>query len=304
MSIVNVIASVAGRFPKAVMQLRTFKAMHRFVRFGGEFDKLPFMWAYVCRAEIANGNNPDWALKADKYRVRRFVADRIGERYLIPLYGAWDNPDDIDFDSLPESFILKTNNGCATNIFVHDKAALDRHDAVRRLKKALAFPYPQLTGQLHYAPIRPCVIAEQLMEQGGGAGSLTDYKVHCVNGEPVRIYVFKDRDEVTHFDFKVMAFDAEWKEYPEALTERFRSAPGEIARPECLDEMLDAARKLAAGEEYARIDFYIINGRIYFGEITLTPDTACHPAYPPTAMNPILDRIKADRRSGRSNHSF
>ncbi len=304
MNLLSIIGAGASCFPKTILQLRSFKALHRFISFSRPFDEVPFMWEYVCRAEIANKANPDWAMKADKYAVRRFVAGRIGEKYLIPLYGVWAKPEDIDFDALPDKFILKTNNGCATNVFVHDKSRLDRGEVIARLRKSLAFPYPELTAQPHYSMINPCVIAEKLMEQGDGAGSLTDYKIHCVNGEPVRIYVFKDRDEVTHFDFKVMAFDEQWNEYPEALTDRFRAEPGSIARPECLEEMLEAARRLSAGEEYARIDFYVIDGRLYFGEITLTPDTASHPAYPMTSMNVILDRIKADRRSGKSTKTF
>lgn len=304
MNLLSIIGAFASRFPRLIMQLRSFKAMRRFVSFTEPFDEVPFMWEYVCRAELANKDNPDWAMKADKYAVRRFVADRIGEKYLIPLYGVWEKPEEIDFDSLPDKFILKTNNGCATNVFVRDKSRLNRSEAVVSLRKSLAFPYAELTGQPHYSLIEPRVIAEKLMEQGGGAGSLTDYKIHCVNGEPVRIYVFRDRDEVTHFDFKVMAFDEQWREYPEALTDRFRAAPGTIERPACLGEMLDAARRLSAGEEYARIDFYIVDGRIYFGEITLTPDTASHPAYPVTSMNVILDRIKADRRNGKSPKTF
>lgn len=304
MSLTTITAKIAGKYPKAILQLRTFKALHRFIRFSRPFKDIPFMWEYVCRSAVAHASDESWALKADKLGVRDFVAARIGSKYLIPLLGHWEDPADIDFDSLPHSFILKTNNGCGTNIFVHDRDTLDRPWAIAKLRKDLVFPYPELSGQRHYSLIKPAVIAEQLMSQGNGASSLNDYKIHCVNGEPVRIYVFTGRDEVAHFDFKVMAFDTDWNEHPEALNEGYKAAPGSIERPACLDEMLDCARKLAQGEEYARIDFYVIDGKIYFGEITLTPDTVCHPAFTTDGMNPILERIKADRRSGRSKATF
>ncbi len=301
--IVNLLAKIGRAFPKLVIQTRAFKAAKRFVNLTGPLDKTTCMMEYVFRSASFNAKNKDWAMKADKLAVRDFVAKRIGEQYLIPLLGAWEDGNDIDFDALPDKFILKTNNGCATNIFVHDKSKLDKAKAITDLNKALKFPYPELTAQQHYSLIPPRIIAEKFMKEEGRT-SLTDYKIHCVNGKPVRIYVFLDRDEKTHFDFRVMAFDTDWNEYPEAINERFRAAEGSIKRPENLDELLRCAHELSKDEEYARIDFYIIDGRTYFGEITLTPDTSAHPAYPTKGMNVILDRILADRQEGISKNTF
>ncbi len=297
------IKSIARKFPKLIVQLRSLKALHRFVSLSGPIESVPHMWSYVFRAALANGRNAQWAVKADKLAVRDFVASHIGEQYLIPLLGSWADAADIDFDTLPEQFILKTNNGCATNIFVHSKANLNRPQVIKQLNNALKFPYPELTAQHHYALIPPRIIAEQLMVEPGHE-SLTDYKIHCVNGKPVRIYVFQDRNEKEHFNFKVMAFDQQWNEHPEALAKQFRAKAGSIPRPAQLDEMLRCASALAKDEEYARIDFYLINGKIYFGEITLTPDTAAHPAYPLHSMDPMLNQIKADRAAGISKATF
>ncbi|MDE6513219.1 MAG: hypothetical protein K2L05_03420, partial [Muribaculaceae bacterium] len=99
------LSAIARRFPKLIIQLRSLKSIHRLVRLSGRFDKIPHMWAYVFRAELANRNNPQWAMKADKLAVRQFVAERIGEEYLIPLLGSWSKAADIDFDSLPDQFI-------------------------------------------------------------------------------------------------------------------------------------------------------------------------------------------------------
>lgn len=297
------IKAIARKYPKLIIQLRSLKAIRRFVPLSGPIESVPYMWSYVFRAALANGQNPLWAMKADKFRVREFVANRIGKQYLIPLLGNWSDASEIDFDKLPEQFILKTNNGCATNIFVHSKKSLDRNKVIKELNSALKFPYPELTAQNHYSLIQPQIIAEKLMTEPGH-DSLTDYKIHCVNGQPVRIYVFQDRNEKEHFNFRVMAFDSDWNEHPEALTEQFRAASGSIPRPAQLDEMLRCASALADGEEYVRIDFYLINDQVYFGEITLTPDTAAHPAYPLHSMDPILDQIKADRAAGMSKAAF
>ncbi len=293
------LAKVAAQCPGLIANLRYFKKFHRFGNFKGDVDTMSLFVDYVFRVMLENGGNQRWALRADKYAVRAEVASIVGDKYLIPLYGHWDNPEDIDFDSLPDSFVLKTNNGCGTNIIVHDKSTLDRKAAVKQLKKSLEFPYPQFTGQLHYSLIKPCVIAEKLMVEKGHK-SLTDYKFYCVNGEPVRIYTFMERDEVHHFDFKVMAFDPQWNEHPEALTEKYRAPEGAIKAPAQLGEMMDIARKLSADDEFVRVDLYLIDGRIYFGELTYTPDSAFAAAFVANGMNPMLDKIKADRRAGKT----
>ncbi|MDE6277101.1 MAG: hypothetical protein K2M06_03240 [Muribaculaceae bacterium] len=302
----NLIASVAKHFPKAVMGARIVKGLHRFPRLNCKFEDIPYMFIYVSKAAIANGSNPVWAVMADKYASREFVAKRIGEEHLIPLYGHWENPEDIDFDSLKPPYILKTNNGCGTNIFVHEDTKVDRDEIIRTMKKALAFPYPELTGQLHYSMIKPCVIAEKLMTQGAGERSLIDYKVQCVNGVPQRIIVISDRGEGkgNNFSFKIMTFDTDWNPLPETVSEEYRDNPEHIKRPDNLEEMLEMASKLSVDEEFLRVDFYIIDGKIYFGELTCTPDTAIAPVYVPEGMNAILDKIKADRKAGKSKRPF
>lgn len=294
----NIIAKFARRRPSTVWRLRHFKHFHNMLKLNTSFKDIPDLWTYVVRASIKNGNNARWSLMADKYAVREEVAKLIGKQYLIPILGHWERPEEIDFNNLPEQFILKTNNGCGTNIFVHDKSKLDRGAIVAQLKKDLAFPYPELTGQLHYALIKPCVIAEQLMDQPG-ATSLTDYKIHCVNGEPRIIYRFSERGEIDHFKFKLNAYTPQWQQIghyqsPEEVTD---NAP-DLDKPECLEELLALARKLSAGEEYVRVDFYIIDNHIYFGEMTYTPDVGAHHAFVPymKVMDYILQQIKNEHK--------
>ena len=299
MSLTKFIANIAKLSPSTIWRLRHFVHFHNFVKLNPDFEDIPDLWTYVIRASIENKNNARWALMADKYAVREVVKNTIGEKYLIPLLGKWDKGEDIDFDTLPDSFILKTNNGCGTNIFVHDKSKIDKPAIIAQLNKALQYPYPELSGQLHYSLIKPCIIAEKLMIQDGGRSSLTDYKIHCVNGEPVIIYTFSDRDELTHFDFNLNSYTPAWQEIPPFTSpEEIRNNKPAANKPACLDEMLELARKLSAGEEYVRVDFYITDGKIYFGEMTYTPDTRIHPAFKSyrKVMGYILDRIKATRR--------
>lgn len=297
-TLTDIIARLARRSPSLVWRARHFKHFHRRLKLHTSFVDIPDLWTYVVRSSINNGNNRRWAMMADKLAVRDEVASLIGEQYLIPLLGHWDDPAKIDFDALPSEFILKTNNGCGTNIFVHDKSSIDRRAIIAQLRQALAFPYPELTGQLHYSLIKPCVIAEKLMKQAD-ASSLTDYKIHCVNGCPVIIYRFSERGEIDHFSFKLNAYTPQWQQIghyqdPDDVV----GATADSDRPACLDEMLEAASKLSAGEEYVRVDFYIINGHIYFGEMTYTPDVGAHPAFKPymKVMTHILNRIKSEHK--------
>ena len=298
MNFLQHISKISAKMPHFVNAARYFKHFQRWPKTKMPFDELPTMWHYVVWSGIENRNNPQWGILADKYAVRAEVERLIGNGHLPELYGHWDNPDNIEWDKLPKSFILKTNNGCGTNIFVHDKSKIDRKDVVKRLKKSLSFPFGDLSGQPHYSLIAPCVIAEEILVQDGGKKSLTDYKIHCVNGEPVAIYIFEDRDEVHHFDFNMRGYTADWKRLPEyGSIKEFENAPVAPERPEILDELFDTARKLSAGHEYVRVDLYYTNGIIYFGELTFTPDTLYHKCYAPYQymMTHLLDRIKEGR---------
>lgn len=297
---INLIAAVASRMPYTVAKVRYFKHFRRWPGLKGDIRKFDRMVQYVFRHGLDNRDNPRWALMADKYAVREEIDRLLGEGHLVPLLGHWEKPEDIDFDVLPTSFILKTNNGCGTNIFIHDKGKIDREAIVARLKKSLSFPYPSLSGQLHYAHIPPCVVAEEILIQDGDHKSLTDYKIHCVNGEPQIIYVFTDRDEVRHFDFDMKAYTPEWipvspGQTPDTVRNQYNEGSSclDTHKPEWIDDMLDMARRLAEGEEYVRIDFYHTNGRTIFGEMTYTPDTAFHSCYHPyqEAMRYLLDKI-------------
>lgn len=200
----------------------------------------------------------------DKYLVRKYVSEKIGEDYLVPLLGAWNKFDDIDFESLPEKFVLKTNHGCATNIIVTDKQNMDLQHAEQSMEKWLSMNYAFNNGlELHYMNIQPRIIAEEYLENAGG--DLKDYKVFCFNGKADCIMYLSDRKTGLRMAF----FDLNWNKLD--FTYSYPRIEEEIPCPPNLSKMIELAERLAAGFAHVRVDFYILNdGSIKFGEMTFT----------------------------------
>lgn len=216
-----------------------------------------------------------WTLCADKYRMRDYIADKGFVCNLPELYGHWDNPDEIDFDILPNSFVLKSNNGCGTVKIVNDKNQLDIKATKKMLKKWLK-PYGYVGGQTHYLRIKPCIIAEELLHQSDdlkmfSPNSLVDYKMWCFGGEPESIWVAYNRHNALMVNMAL--YDKEWNPMPQYLqdTKLEKYNPDvSVPKPSCLEEMLGIARVLTEPFPEVRLDFYVINGKPYIGEMTFT----------------------------------
>ena len=211
-----------------------------------------------------------WTRLADKYRVRKYV-EQCGLGHTLPrLYGMWKSPGQIDFEALPRSFVLKTNNGSGSVILVRDKESLteDQRQRMRKqLGKWMKQCYGIRTAELHYKPIEPCIIAEEFLDDHSDSVSILDYKVHCCSGEPQCIVVCHDRvGHNTHFTL----YENDW-------TPRFERVPKQLRgekvfpKPPVLDEMLEACRILSKDFPFVRIDWYVADGKLYFGEMTFTP---------------------------------
>ena len=204
---------------------------------------------------------------ADKYLVRNWVAEKIGEQYLIPLLGVWDDFDDIDFDTLPDQFVLKCNHSFGTNMIVRDKNSFDKRYAREKINAWLAIDLgAQPSLQLHYSRIEPKIIAEKFITDSGKNNDINDYKFWCFNGHVEHIQVDKNRstNHVQRF------YSTDWKPLPLILG---RHKPdNEIEeKPSKLDEMLKIAGTLSLGFSIVRVDLYHVNDKIYFGEMTFTP---------------------------------
>lgn len=213
-----------------------------------------------------------WTLCADKYRMREYVSScGLGE-YLPQLYGHWKNPADIEFDKLPNEFVLKSNNGCGTVKIVRDKTQLDIPSTIKLLKSWIK-PYGYIGGQTHYLHISPCIIAEELLHQRTDMNvaqqSLTDYKIWCFHGKPECILVIRDR---VGRGYLMDMYDTNWERIPNSLkNNEHNGVTGEkIPKPVCLNKMFEIAQKLAEPFIEVRCDFYIIEDKPIIGELTFT----------------------------------
>jgi len=207
-------------------------------------------------------------LCADKFLVRKWVEKRLGESVLIPLLGVWDNADDIDFDDLPNRFVLKCNHGCAMNIIVSDKNSCNIKKITKKLNEWLEINYAFVTGdfQLHYGNIKPKIIAEEYLQENG-LNDLKDYKFFCFDGIPRYCQVITERSSVETIDF----FDMNWVHMPFVGLAKCANSDKCIKKPITFSEMIIAAEKLANGFKFVRVDFYEVNNKLYFGEMTFTP---------------------------------
>ena len=208
---------------------------------------------------------------ADKYRVRNWVAEKIGAQYLIPLLGVWDSFDDINFDDLPNSFVLKVNHSSSKNIFVRDKKTFDKERARRNINLWMTITYVY-AFELHYSQIDRKIIAEELMINRDEP-DIDNYKFWCFNGAPLYCAVESGRSaDGSLANLCMDFFDMNWK-----LTDVERSDhpnsehPELIPPPKTFELMKELAAKLAEGFPFVRVDFYEIDGRVYFGEMTFTP---------------------------------
>lgn len=203
---------------------------------------------------------------ADKYLVREWVAENIGDDYLIPLLGVWDKIEEINFDLLPSQFVLKANHGSGWNIVVRDKSQLDYRDVKKMCHKWLHTNYGKENLEPQYVSIPPKLIVEEYLENEGG--NLYDYKVHCFQGKAKFIHYIGGR--ATNDTCEVF-YDAKWNRMP-FTTNSYPRFKSEIPKPDNLDELLHLAESLAGDFDYVRVDIYVLNnGTFKFGEMTFTP---------------------------------
>lgn len=223
-------------------------------------EKLQWMKLYY--------RNPLLPKLVDKVAVKEYVAQKIGMQYVIPtiMGGAnWHDPDEIDFDSLPDQFVLKCNHDSGSACICKDKAHFDREAAKQKLRQAMKRNYYWAGREWAYRQVTPCIFAEKYMEDESHR-ELKDYKVFCFGGKPYFIQVDFNR----FAGHKRKIYDPDWIDIDIALG--FPTDPSvHIEKPEKLDEMLRLAEKLSEGFPFVRVDFYSIYDKLYFGEMTFYP---------------------------------
>ncbi len=217
---------------------------------------------------------PLQTIVSDKYLVRDYVEKKIGTEYLIPLYGNWFRFDDIDFDTLPEQFVLKCNHDSGGLAICKEKKTFDKENAKKIINKSLKDNFFYIGREYQYKNIIPRIICERFISDNGNVPK--DYKIYCFNGKPDVILVCKDRFRNDSHKAQYFYFDQNWNFMPLNKGDKLLKTPN-IERPKNLDKMLSIARKLSEDFIFARIDLYNIDGKIYFGEITLTPNSGFDP---------------------------
>ena len=212
--------------------------------------------------------NPLYTTLVDKYLVRDYIKANLGEEYLIPLLGVWDKAEDIDFDTLPNEFVLKCNHNSGLGMYIcKDKNKLSETDIAnirKDLNKGIQENYYLRYREWPYKNVPRKIIAEKYMTDESGY-ELKDYKFFCFNGEVKALYVACDRNkqnEETKFDF----FDTEFNHLP--FKNAHPNSTKAIKKPKSFEKMLEIATNLSKGFPHVRIDLYDINGKIYFGEFT------------------------------------
>lgn len=223
---------------------------------------------------------PEYTTMVDKYAVKEYVATRIGNEYIIPTIGVWDSVEDIEWDKLPDQFVLKTTHGGGGNgVFIcKDKNVFDKKKAIKSLKESMKSDIYHSYREWPYKNVPRKIIAEVFMEQAASSEKkdLDDYKFFCFNGEPMYCQVIRDRHTKETIDF----YDMDWNHQefvglnPIAhnnQTQVARNGLTPVARPSKYELMIDICRKLSKDIPFIRVDLYVINELIYFGELTFFP---------------------------------
>lgn len=211
-----------------------------------------------------NDRHAEYTQMVDKIDAKKYVASIIGDKYIIPTLGVWNSVDVIEWDKLPNQFVIKVSSDSGGIVVCKDKQTLDIEKAKEKLTNGWGKNYYVHNKEYPYRDLTPRIIAEEYKEDESGY-ELRDYKIFCFNGEPKILFVASDRQkagEDTKFDF----FDLNWNHLP--FTNGHPNSKEFIAKPKNFEEMLEIAKKLSVGIPQVRIDLYNCNGQIYFGEIT------------------------------------
>lgn len=212
-----------------------------------------------------------WTLCADKYRVREYVKAKGCESCLNELYGMWKDAESVDFDTLPNQFVLKANHGCGEVLIVKDKSKLDISQTRQMMRKWLKEKYGRNNGQTHYTRISPCIIAEKLLFNSQAPNSsLVDYKLWCFSGKPEFFLVAYNRGK--EHTYSLSAFDLDWNNISKRAlnTKSVHYCGGDYPKPRSLDKMIAIAKVLSADFPEVRVDFYDVDGEAILGELTFT----------------------------------
>lgn len=264
----RLVARLGRRHPELLVRLRYLVRFHKPIDLNHPKDLNEKIQYLSLRTDTSA-----WTRLSDKYAVREYVRECGLESILNTLYGVWDDAEAIDFDSLPQQFILKATHGSGDGFVVEDKRRLDVQEVRRVFRQTLKETYGLAEGNLHYSHITPRIIAEELLVNDEWSArystSLIDYKFWCFNGRAHYILICTNRTGTNKSE--LMTYDTSWNSHPEYCIFNGHYLQGKpIPPPPNLDEMLKVSERLADPFPVVRVDLYNLNGRILFGEMTFT----------------------------------
>lgn len=253
--------------PRLLVSFQYFYHFHKFINWEKPQDineKINWLKFY--------SDTSLWTHCADKYRVREYVRLHGLEDILVKLYGKWNSIEDIEWNLLPERFVLKTNNGSGDILVCQNKAELDIKSISRKYAKLLEKSFSGINGEPHYAAMKPCLIVEELLdckEQPIRTDTLIDYKIWCFNGVPHHIWACFNRHNDT---VEVATYDLNWVRHDECsvFTNHYIQAKKNLPKPKTLNRMLEVASILSEKIPQVRVDLYEVNEKVYFGEMTFS----------------------------------
>lgn len=217
---------------------------------------------------------PEYTLMVDKYEAKKYVAGILGEEYIIPTLGVWERFEDIDIDALPQQFVLKCTHDSGGLVICPDKSKLNIEKARKKINKRLKRNQFRKHREYPYKGVKPRIIAEQFMVDESGT-ELKDYKFFCFNGEPKMLLLASNRGKGTYMNF----YDMEFNLLP-VQRAAHPNAKNLFVKPDGFDKMKQLAKTLSKGIPHIRVDFYNINGKIYFGELTFFSGSGNIPFHP------------------------
>lgn len=270
MPILKLVTWLNPIMPMTMIQIRHFLRMKRFANLRNPQDlNEKILWMAV------NTDTTEWSRLADKYEVREYVKECGLEETLAKQYGLWENMNEVDFDMLPNAFVLKPTHGSGDVVVVKDKTKADLEGIKSKINAELDEHICTSAAELHYTRIPHRVIAEELLindpESEKYSSTLIDYKIWCCNGRAEYVWVCMNRFVRNKDGAEVMTYDRDWNAHPEycRITPDF-SLADPMPKPAGYNHMLEVAEKLSAKFPVVRVDLYNLNGKIYFGEMTFT----------------------------------
>jgi len=237
-------------------------------------------------------HRPEYTDLVDKLRAKEMVGNIIGKEHIVPCYGSWERAEDIDFDSLPQSFVLKCNHDQGSVVLVYDKSTLNRNETIRYFADKLKHNTYYGTREYQYKNIKPRVFAEEYLVK-----DIIDYKFYCFNGEPRFLYCGQDMS--AGHNGKVDFYDLNWEPMPFYRTDYLRL--GKIPRPHKLDKMIGIAKSLSEDIPFVRIDLFEVDEKIYFSEFTLCPASGYMPFVPKEYDRIVGDWLKLPEKKQGTN---